>query len=293
MASLARACHHLGEEPPLSGTRGAGTLFLAGCNLGCTFCQNHQVSRTPSAGRTLGPEALALEMLALQVAGCHNVELVTPTHALPALMEALDQAAAQGLSLPLVHNGSGYERAEVLALLDGVVDIYLPDLKYGDDEGALIGSGVSDYVAQSRAAVLEMARQVGSSLTLDSNGLARKGLIVRHLVLPGGLASTSSVLGFIATELGPRTSLSLMSQYRPPTGVNLPAPLDRPLDPREYQEAEALLECWGLTSGWSQATESRDSYVPDFTREDHPFEGMASDAEACSCLTKGGAGRAK
>lgn len=291
-AVLARACHHLGEEPPLSGTRGAGTLFFAGCNLGCHFCQNHQISSEPTAGRPLDAETLAQAMLTLQARGCHNVELVTPTPVLPSVLEGLERAAALGLRLPLVHNGSGYECPEALALLEDVVDIYLPDLKYGDDAGALIGSGVEDYVTWSQASALEMARQVGP-LALDAQGLATRGLIVRHLVLPGDLACTSAVLGFVATELGSQTAVSLMAQYRPPPGLRLPPPLDRPLTTAEYEEAQALLRAWGLGNGWVQSPESTDCYVPDFARENHPFERPGYDAEACSSRTKGGAGRAK
>lgn len=268
---LARACHHRGEEPPLSGTRGAGTLFFAGCNLGCRFCQNHQISRDPGAGREVDAEALAEAMLGLQAAGCHNVELVTPTPAMAGILEALDLAAARGLVLPLVHNGSGYERLEVLRLLEGVVDVWLPDLKYGDEAGGLLGSGVSDYVAVSQAAVLEMHRQVGP-LVLSPEGLAVRGLILRHLVLPEDLSGTGSVLGFVAMELGRHAAVSLMAQYRPPPGIPLPAPLSRSLCHEEYEAAVAQLEAWGLDGGWVQELGSVESYVPDFDREAHPFE---------------------
>lgn len=269
-AVLARACLHLGEEPPLSGTQGAGTLFFAGCNLGCRFCQNHQISRDPEAGRQMSAQSLATEMLRLQEAGCHNISLVTPTPAIPAVVEALVLAADLGLRLPVVHNGSGYESLEALTLLHDVVDIYLPDLKYGDDEVGLALSGVPDYVARSREALLEMARQVGP-LILDEDGLATRGLIIRHLILPGDASHTSAVLGFVATELGRHTAVSLMAQYRPPPGIHLPPPLDRPIDPEEHEAALLALACWGLSEGWTQALSSVDHYVPDFTRQAHPF----------------------
>jgi len=269
---LARACHHRGEEPPLSGTRGAGTLFFAGCNLRCGYCQNHQISRDPGAGAPVTSQALAREMLGLQAAGCHNVELVTATPVLPLVLEALDIALGAGLCLPLVHNTSAYERVEVLRLLDGVVDVYLPDLKYGTAEAAVACGAPADYVERSQAAVLEMARQVGP-LALDAAGLARRGLLVRHLVLPADRAATSSVLGFVALELGPRTAVSLMAQYRPPPGLPLQPPLDRPLHAAEYDAAVAALEQWGLTAGWTQTPDAAETYVPDFDAPRHPFEG--------------------
>ncbi|MFH2007205.1 MAG: radical SAM protein [bacterium] len=270
-AQVARACRHRGEEPPLSGTAGAGTIFFGGCNLGCVYCQNHQISHL-GAGDPTTAEALAEMMLDLQRRRCHNLELVTPSHVVPQIVAALELAAGRGLRLPVVYNTSAYERRTVVQALEGVVDVYLPDLKYGRDDIATALSGAPGYVARSRAATLEMARQVGT-LQLNAAGLARRGLIVRHLVLPGDRSSTSEVLGFVARELGPRTRVSLMAQYRPPPGLDLPEPLTRPLYREEYEHAVALLEELGLDEGWVQDLESVDSYVPDFDHPLHPFEG--------------------
>ncbi len=270
-ASVARACHHRGEEPPISGTRGAGTIFFAGCNLRCVYCQNHQISRDTSDGTVMDAPTLASEMLRLQDRGVHNIALITPSHVVPQIVAALDLAAGRGLRLPLVYNTSAYDDPAVLRELDGLVDIYLPDLKYGDDEQAAILSTVTDYVARSRNALREMARQVGP-LRLDGEGVAVRGLIVRHLVLPNGLAASERVLRFIASELGTDTAVSLMAQYCPPTRQPLPPLLQRSVRPAEYAAAVALAEELGLTQGWVQSLDATDAYVPDFDDAHHPFE---------------------
>lgn len=269
--AVARACHHRGEEPPISGSRGAGTIFFAGCNLVCTYCQNHQISRRVDRSTVLHARSLADKMLGLQEQGVHNLSLVTPSHVVPQILEALDLAAERGLRLPLVYNTSAYERLEVLRELDGVVDVYLPDLRYGDDAMAMSLSTVADYVAHSQRAVREMQRQVGR-LQLDDHGAAWRGLILRHLVLPDDLAATGSVLRFIAEELGTDTTISLMAQYRPPPELSLPSALSRPLRPSEYDRARVLAQELGLHQGWIQDLEATDTYVPDFDAAAHPFE---------------------
>ena len=236
-ARVDAAFPHRGEEACLSGWAGSGTVFFSFCNLRCLYCQNGEISWR-GAGRDLSPEELAEAMLALQGAGCHNLNLVSPSHVVAPILAALAIAARRGLGLPLVYNTGGYDSPEALALLDGVVDIYMPDLKYGDDEAARRYSGVRDYVAVNRTAVLEMHRQVGD-LVLDADGIARRGLLVRHLVLPGGLSGTEEVLRFVAAELSPDTWVNLMGQYRPcleapgipalarrPTGAELSAAAD-------------------------------------------------------------------
>jgi putative pyruvate formate lyase activating enzyme len=277
--AVAQACHHRGEEPPLSGSHGSGTIFFAGCNLGCVYCQNHQISRGVGGATLTDTQGLADTMLRLQQRGVHNISLVTPTHVVPQILAALDLAAGRGLRLPLVYNTSAYDRLAVIRELEGVVDVYLPDLKVGDDRSAaelfqsrekMLGA-VTDYVATSQRAVLEMARQVGR-LRTDDQGVAWRGLIVRHLVLPGDLAATGSVLGFVARELGPDTAISLMAQYRPPRSLALGPPLDRPLRPSEYARATELAEALGLREGWIQTLEATDTYVPDFHGPAHPFE---------------------
>lgn len=206
------APHH-GEEDPLRGRGGSGTIFFAWCNLRCVYCQNWDIS-WEGQGRETSAGELAVMMLALQRAGCHNINLVSPSHVVAQVLEALVPAVEAGLRLPLVYNTGGYDSTEALALLDGVVDIYMPDCKYGDAVRARRYSKVRDYVAVNRAAVREMHRQVGD-LALDGNGIARRGLLVRHLVLPGDLADSGAVFRFLAEEVSRDTYLNIMAQYRP------------------------------------------------------------------------------
>jgi len=203
---------HFGEEGPLVGRGGSGTIFFSRCNLACVYCQNAEISQG-GAGPAVPPEGLARMMLELQEAGCHNINLVTPTPQVPQILQGLDLAAGEGLRLPLVYNCGGYESLEALRLLEGVVDIYLPDCKYADAGIALRYSGVPDYPAAAQAAIREMHRQVGE-LQVDASGVARRGLLVRHLVLPNGLAGTGAVMRFLAA-LSPRTAVNVMAQYRP------------------------------------------------------------------------------
>jgi putative pyruvate formate lyase activating enzyme len=267
---------HFGEEPPLVGTGGSGTVFFAGCGLRCRFCQNYQISHLTLAEMEaygvehLDSRQLAHRFLNLQAAGCHNLNLVTATPYIPAILYALELAGKIGCTLPVVWNSGGYETLETLALLDGVVDIYLPDMKFGSDRDAMSLIEGRGYVEINRAAVAEMFRQVGL-LELDERGIATRGLIVRHLILPGGLAGTHQVLAFLALEVSRYVHLSLMSQYWPTREVSGLPDLDRPVTRQEYDEAAALLEEYGFDNGWVQALESRENYCPDFTRPD-PFQ---------------------
>ncbi len=242
---------HLWEEPPISGTRGSGTIFFSGCVGRCLFCQNWPISQL-GHGQPVSVARLAEMMLELQARGAHNINLVTATHFVPAVLAALDVAARQGLRLPLVYNCGGYESLETLRLLDGVVDVYLPDAKYADDEVARRLSGFPDYVAVNRAALREMFRQVGDELVLDDDGLARRGLIVRHLVLPGGLAGTAEVLRWIAAGLSPRVHVSLMAQYFPTYRAEGDPVLGRFITEDEYLAALAAFDAAGLEHGWRQ-----------------------------------------
>jgi putative pyruvate formate lyase activating enzyme len=203
---------HFGEEAPLAGQGGSGTIFLTGCNLQCVFCQNFEISQRRE-GRHTSPERLAQMMLDLQRLGCHNINFVTPTHQIFQILQALPSAVEGGLRLPLVYNCGGYESLEALRLLDGVIDLYMPDLKYADAAVATWCSGVRDYPAVAQAAIREMHRQVGD-LVMDERGVARRGLLVRHLVLPSGLAGTEEVVRFLA-GVSPDTYLNIMDQYRP------------------------------------------------------------------------------
>jgi putative pyruvate formate lyase activating enzyme len=226
---------HHGEEDPLRGQRGSGTIFFAWCNLNCQFCQNHDISQS-GHGREVEPEELAQMMLSLQAQGCHNVNLVSPTHVVAPILAALFIAAEVGLRLPLVWNTGGYDSLTALALLDGVVDIYMPDMKYADAEIGLKYSKVKNYPAVNQAGVKEMQRQVGD-LTLDESGVALRGLLVRHLVLPGGLAGTRAISRFLAEEVSRDTYVNLMDQYRPCyKAYNLP-PLDHPVTRAEFEHA--------------------------------------------------------
>jgi len=236
---------HHGEEAPLSGRRGSGTIFFGWCNLRCVFCQNWEISQRPAGGEVTAGQLAAI-MLELQALGCHNVNLVSPSHVVAQVIAAVTIAAAAGLRLPLVYNTGGYDSPEALALLDGIVDIYMPDMKYGDDQAARRCSTCRDYVAVNRAAVREMHRQVGD-LACDEDGIARRGLLVRHLVLPGGLAGTAAVVEFLAREISTDTYLNLMAQYHPAYRAREQPELARRPTSDEYDEALALAASAGLT----------------------------------------------
>jgi len=235
---------HLGEEQPLRGWAGSGTIFFARCNLRCVFCQNFEISQVGN-GREVEPMELAEIMLRLQAAGCHNINLVSPTHVVPQIIAAVLIAAQAGLRLPLVYNSGGYDSLDMLALLDGIVDIYMPDMKYGDSEIARRFSRVPRYVEVNRAAVREMQRQVGD-LQMDEQGIARRGLLVRHLVLPNQLAGTEKVLRFLADEISKNVYLNLMDQYYPAYQAHNYPGLNRPITSQEYQEAVAIARQLGL-----------------------------------------------
>jgi len=230
---------HLGEEDCLRGWNGSGTIFFGHCNLRCVFCQNYNISqgiRPPSEG--MPPHVLAGLMLSLQRRGCHNINLVTPEHVVPQFLEALLPAVEQGLRLPLVYNTSAYDSAESLALLDGVVDIYMPDLKLFSPDLCKRYLKAGDYPEVAKTAVREMHRQVGF-MDIDAKGLARKGVLIRHLVMPGLPEETKSILSWIVQELGPETYVNVMGQYRPggKVGGQYPPELNRPLELSEYRTA--------------------------------------------------------
>ncbi len=236
---------HFGEEDPLRGTRGSGTIFFSWCNLRCDFCQNWTISQRGD-GDEIGAEALAAMMLDLQDLGCHNVNLVSPSHVVAQILSAVEIAAPRGLRLPIVFNTGGYDSLPALRLLDGVVDIYMPDMKYGDAAIAKRYSHVADYPEVNRAAVKEMHRQVGD-LVLDERGIAVRGLLVRHLVLPNGLAGTGAVLEFLAREISTNTYLNMMTQYHPDGRAVRLEPLARRISAEEWLEALTLAAAAGLT----------------------------------------------
>ncbi len=241
--------HHW-EEPPISGAGGSGTVFFSGCTLKCIFCQNYPISQL-GVGREISTEELAEGMLRLQRRGAHNINLVTATHQVAAVVRALTIAVPRGLCIPLVYNSSGYESLRTLEVLDGIIDIYLPDIKYSDPKTAQRYSGAVDYVEQNRAALLEMWRQAGPIRT-DGDGIARKGMIVRHLVLPGGLSGTGESLAFLAERIGPDVWISLMNQYFPAHKGPVTPPLDRKATEEEYEAAFQAMTDLGLLNGFVQ-----------------------------------------
>jgi putative pyruvate formate lyase activating enzyme len=244
---------HRWEEPPISGTRGSGTIFFSGCTGRCQFCQNYPISQL-GYGDAVTAERLAGMMLELQRKGAHNINFVTPTHFVPHILAALPHAIRGGLRLPLVYNTSGYECAETLCLLEGIVDLWLPDAKYADDAIARRLSGFESYVEHNRTALREIHRQVGDELVLDGDGIAVRGLIIRHMVLPGGLAGTAEVLRWISSELSPRVHVSLMDQYFPAHRAIGDPLLGRKITPEEYEAALEAFDAAGLEQGWCQDT---------------------------------------
>mgnify|MGYP006292209993 CR=1 FL=1 len=294
-AELAYWGPHFGEEPALTGEGGVGNLFFVGCNLGCPYCQNHQISHRSRWGSGRGPkDAKAVEdskvlegpnkslvsaHLAVEEQGCQNVGWVTPTHVVPQAVEALFQADAQGFRLPLVYNTSGYETTETLRLLEGIVDIYVPDLKYGPEADLRRVRAPEDYFQRASEALKTMWAQVGP-LKMDETGAALEGVLVRHLVLPGGVADTGGVLVYLSQTFGHKAWLSLMSQYAPPRDLSpeLPPPLHRPLTKEEYESAVEALDRSAVRLGWVQGLDAKGVFNPDFFEKD-PFGGSADPRE--------------
>jgi putative pyruvate formate lyase activating enzyme len=235
---------HFGEEDPLVGRGGSGTIFFSWCNLRCQYCQNYEISQV-GMGQQVEPEDLANMMLSLQSQGCHNINFVSPSHVVPQILAGLLIAAEAGLRLPLVYNTGGYDSLKTLALLDGVVDIYMPDAKYADPGVARRYSKIRDYPAANQAALKEMHRQVGD-LTMDDRGVAQQGLLVRHLVLPNDLAGTAEIVRFLRDEISPNTYINVMAQYRPCYRAHELPPLDRSITNQEYAEAVRLAQEAGL-----------------------------------------------
>lgn len=234
---------HYGEERPLVGRHGSGTIFFGHCNLGCIFCQNYSISHF-GEGQEISFEKLASVMLELQGIGCHNINLVTPTHQVPMILRAYEIAKGKGLSIPIVYNCGGYESLHVIKLLERVIDIYMPDFKYFDPEMALNYSSARDYPDTAKAAIKEMHRQVGD-LVIE-NGVAKKGLLVRHLVLPDGIAGTEGVVRFIAEEISKNTYINIMNQYHPCFRAFESPPLNRRITDKEYRDAIRMAQDAGL-----------------------------------------------
>jgi len=234
---------HFGEERPLVGEGGSGTIFFTFCNMACVYCQNWEISHE-GEGEEVSEETLAKIMLVLKVWGCHNINLVTPTHQIPFIVKAIKIAAEAGLDLPIVYNCGGYESVETLRLLEGIIDIYMPDIKYMDEKVALRFSKVKNYPKVVKLAVKEMHQQVGDLII--ENGIAKRGLIIRHLVLPGDLSQTEEVIKFVAQEISPNTYFNLMDQYRPCGDAWKYPPLDRKITKEEWNRGLELAKKYGL-----------------------------------------------
>ena len=235
---------HFGEEACLVGQHGSGTIFFTHCNLACVYCQNYDISQL-GYGKEVSPERLTEMMIALQKLGCHNINLVTPTSQVPQILASLPSAIQKGLKIPLVYNSNAYDSAETLRLLDGIVDIYMPDAKYSDDKIAIKYSSAPNYFAIMKKAIGKMHRQVGD-LIINQDGLAVRGLLIRHLVLPNGLAGTQKIMEFLAKEISANTFVNIMDQYRPCWKANQYPEINRPITFEKYQEARKLAKKAGL-----------------------------------------------
>ncbi|MEW6067229.1 MAG: radical SAM protein [Nitrospirota bacterium] len=236
---------HFGEEDPLVGEHGSGTIFMTNCNLLCVFCQNWEISHI-GEGSEVGSKDLANMMIYLQRQGCHNINFVTPTHVVSQIMDALPHAIENGLNVPLVYNTGGYDSVDTLKLLDGIFDIYMPDFKFWDTEMSRKYLKAPDYPERAREAIKEMHRQVGD-LTLDRNGIAFRGILLRHLVMPGGTAGTREIMRFIARDISPNTYVNIMDQYRPCGNAYKYPPLNRCITDEEYEEALKAAREEGIT----------------------------------------------
>jgi putative pyruvate formate lyase activating enzyme len=245
---VSSAFPHLGEEPPLVGNHGSGTIFLTHCNLRCIFCQNYDISHL-GRGEQITPFDMARAMMKLQEMGCHNINFVTPSHYASQIVSSLSEAIEMGLHLPIVYNCSGYESIEVIRLLEGIVDIYMPDIKFMDEKYSKRYSNAPDYPEVVKKVLKEMHRQVGD-LTMNSQGIAQRGLLIRHLVMPAGVASSESVLKFIAEEISVHTYVNIMDQYRPEYRAHEYAEISRRISHQEYLDAIQLARSFRLHRGF-------------------------------------------
>jgi len=271
-------CAHHGEEPAISGTRGSGTVFFANCNMRCVYCQNYQISQNWKEQRSNGMDChtLAEKMLYLQDGlGCHNINFVSPSHFIPQILRAVVEAVPMGLRVPLVYNSNGYDSIASLKEIDGVISVYLPDLRYASDRWARKFSDAPYYVARARQAIEEMYRQVGD-LAADESGLAEKGLIVRHLILPNGLADSEESLTWLVRKLSPTVTVSIMSQYMPVHRASRVPLLSRKITGDEHEVVLRLIADLGIENGWVQEMGAAEEYLPDFAQKGHPFSPVNS-----------------
>ena len=272
LASVSSYCDHHGEEPALSGTRGSGTIFFNNCNLRCKYCQNHQISQgTDNRSQILSSSELAAIMLHLQNdLHCHNINLVSPSHYAPQILEALCYAIPAGLHIPLIYNTNGYDSLDTLKMLDGIIDIYLPDIKYAANLYADEFSHCCNYVETSRQAIKEMYRQAGNLVT-DESGIAQSGLIVRHLILPNDVAGSADSLRWLANDISKDVTVSIMAQYYPCHLASQEPLISRKISPEEYSLVAETVNELGLENGWFQEMSSSEFYLPDFNHPGRPF----------------------
>jgi putative pyruvate formate lyase activating enzyme len=277
---VSSAAAHFGEEPLLVGTGGVGNIFFGNCNLRCVYCQNHLISQNHREERKheVSIARLAEMMLELQGRGCHEIGFVSPTHFVPQIVNALVIAADGGLFLPLIYNTNAYDSVEILRLLDGIIDIYLPDIKYSDAEMGYAYSKIRNYPAVARGAITEMFRQVGSDLVLGDDGLVKRGLIIRHLVLPNDIAGSRDSLRWVGSALSREVTVSVMSQYYPTHRASVTPLLDRKVRESEYERVLAVLDQMGMDRGWVQEHDSAEYYRPEFENREMPFTGDAKNA---------------
>ena len=268
MIKAASCLSHFGEEPFLSGTKGAGAVFFSGCNLHCSYCQNFQISQQ-SIGKIFPEEELADELLKLQDKGCHNIDLISPSHLINGIVKTLEIAKENGLKIPIIYNSNGYDTVDALKKIEGLIDIYLPDIKYSNNKIAFELSGIPGYVEVNRAAISEMFRQKGNIL-LDNEGIAEKGVLVRHLVLPNDLAGSCDSLDFLS-GLSLDLWLSIMSQYTPCYKAADNQLLNRKITVEEYEKVLTFAEDLGFHNIFTQEMDSADNYLPDFMK-DLPFD---------------------
>ena len=275
---VSMVCAHHGEEPVISGSRGSGAVFFGNCNMRCVYCQNHQISQDYKAqqSKEVEPYTLAERMLYLQdELGCHNINFVSPSHFVPQLVQAVLEAVPLGLRLPLIYNTSSYDSIKSLRELDGIISIYLADLRYASNKWGRRFSRVSDYVERARTAVREMYAQVGD-LVVAGEGVAQRGLIVRHLVLPNRLAGSQDSLAWLVHEVSPTVTVSIMSQYFPTRRASRIPLLSRAISSAEYSEVTRLVGELSLENGWLQEMGASEEYLPDFASEGDPFSSTVS-----------------
>lgn len=271
---VSAVCDHHGEEPVISGIRGTGAIFFGNCNMRCVYCQNYLISQDPKhqSSKEMDFHTLAQHMIYLQnEVRCHNISFISPSHFAAQLVRAVLEAVPMGLNVPIIYNTNAYDSVVALRALEGIVDVYLPDLRYASDVWAAKFSHTADYVRQARQAILEMHRQVGDRLILDDSGLVQRGLIVRHLILPNGLAGSHDSLTWLVEEVSPEVTVSIMSQYYPTyLACKIPV-LQRKVSISEYSAVLDLLDELGLGNGWVQEMDAAESYLPHFESDGHPF----------------------